>query len=136
VSYYRFVRAGNGLAADVWDGASWLELQVAGTPASSGAIAALSYIDPEVDSATTPHAYYRAQDGSLADSYLGANGWVSKDLPGTPAEGADVVAVYTASGPEVFFVDASGYLNETSETSGTWSTSALTDFAVNPHRSR
>jgi hypothetical protein len=132
VSYYRFVRAGGGLAADAWDGASWLELQAAGTPASSGAIAALSYIDPEVDSATTPHAYYRAQDGSLAESYLGSNGWVSKDLPGTPAEGADVVAVYTASGPEVFFVDANGYLNETSESSGTWSTSTLTDFAVNP----
>ena len=132
VSYYRFVRAGDGLAANVWDGASWLELQAAGAPASSGAIAALSYIDPEVNSATTPHAYYRAQDGSLAESYLGGNGWVSKDLPGKPAEGADVVAVYTASGPEVFFVDANGYLNETSESSGTWSTSTLTDFAVNP----
>ncbi|WP_168203870.1 PKD domain-containing protein [Humibacter ginsenosidimutans] len=134
VSYYRFVRSGSGstvgLAADVWDGASWLQLQAAGTPASSGAIAALSYIDPEVDSATTPHAYYRAADGSLAESYLGASGWVSKDLPGAPAAGADIVAAYTASGPAVFFVDAHGRLSETSEASGTWSTRTLSNFDV------
>ncbi|MGN6128582.1 MAG: PKD domain-containing protein, partial [Humibacter sp.] len=122
LSYYRFVRASSGLAADVWDGASWLQLQTAGTPASTGAIASLAYSDPEVNSATTPHAYYRAQDGSLAETYLGSTGWVSATLPGTPAEGADVVAVYGASGPEVFFVDGSGHLNETSEQSGTWST--------------
>jgi hypothetical protein len=132
VSYYKFVRAGSGLAADVWDGASWLQLQAAGSPASDGAIAALSYIDPEVNSATTPHAYYRAADGSLAESYLGASGWVTKDLPGTPAPGADVVAVFTASGPAVFFVDADGRLNQTSEASGTWTTATLTDFAVRP----
>nr|WP_240978368.1 PKD domain-containing protein [Planctomonas sp. JC2975] len=134
VSYYRFVRAsGSGsLAADVWDGASWLQLAAAGTPAPSGAIAALAYIDPEVNSATTPHAYFRASDGSLAESYLGSSGWVSNDLPGTPATGADVVAAYTASGPAVFFVDANGLLNETSESSGTWSTRTLTDFAVQP----
>ncbi|MHA7984301.1 PKD domain-containing protein [Rathayibacter sp. CAU 1779] len=134
VSYYRFVRAsGSGdLAADVWDGASWLQVTAAGTPSSNGSIAALAYIDPEVNSATTPHAYFRASDGSLAESYLGASGWVSQDLPGTPAEGADIVAAYTASGPTVFFVDAHGSLNETSESSGTWSTKTLTHFAVRP----
>jgi hypothetical protein len=132
VSYYRFVRSGSGLAADVWDGASWLQVQAAGAPASSGAIAALAYIDPEVNSATTPHAYYRAKDGSLAETYLGTDGWVSKTLPGTPAEGADVVAAYTASGPAVFFVDANGDLNETSEDSGSWSTAVLSHSGVQP----
>ncbi|GAB3396469.1 hypothetical protein GCM10027568_30600 [Humibacter soli] len=130
LSYYRFVRASSGLAADVWDGASWLQLQTAGTPSSTGAIASLAYSDPEVNSATTPHAYYRAQDGSLAETYLGSNGWVSATLPGTPAEGADVVAVYGAAGPEVFFVDAAGHLNETSERSGTWSTATLSGSSV------
>lgn len=132
VSYYRFVRSDQGLAADIWDGASWLEVKAAGAPAATGSIAALSYIDSEVNSATTPHAYYRASDGSLAESYLGSDGWVSKTLPGTPAEGADVVAAYTASGPAVFFVDVHGNLSETSEDSGSWSTRALSHSRVAP----
>ncbi|HWD63326.1 MAG TPA: PKD domain-containing protein, partial [Humibacter sp.] len=125
VSYYRFVRSSSGLAADVWNGASWLQVAAAGTPASTGAIAALAYPDAAADSATTPHAFYRAADGTLAETYFDGSGWVSATLPGSPAAGGDVVAAATASGPAVFFVDASGRLAETSQQSGTWSTRTL-----------
>lgn len=130
VSYYSFVRSSDGLAANVWDGASWLEIDAAGAPASTGSIAALAYPDADADSATTPHAYFRADSGSLAETSLDGTTWVSKNLPGTPAEGGDVVAAVTASGPAVYFVDAHGHLAETREQSGTWSTRTLTAFPV------
>jgi len=130
VSYYKFERSSGGLAADVWDGASWLEIPTAGRPAPTGSIAALAYPDTDANSATTPHAYFRAEDGSLAETYLDGSTWVSKHLPGTPAAGGDVVAAATASGPAVYFVDAHGHLTETSEQSGTWSTRTLSAFSV------
>ena len=121
VSYYRFLRGGDGLVADVWDGASWLQVQTAGTPASSGSIANLAYQDADADSAMTPHAFYRNADGALAETSFIDGTWSSRVLPGTPANGSDVVAAVTASGPAVYFVDARGRLAETSLQSGTWS---------------
>jgi len=92
VDEYLFVRSAGGLAADTWDGASWLQVAVPGQPSAlpiprtaSGGITALSYPDPAAGDATTPHAYFRAGDGSLAQTYLGASGWVTQDLPGQPA---------------------------------------------------
>ena len=130
VSYYKFVRSSTGLAADVWDGASWLQVQAAGTPASTGSIAALSYQDTNADSAMTPHAFYRAADGSLAETALIGGTWTSTTLPGSPASGSDVVAAVTASGPAVYWVDAGRHLNETTLTDGAWSTQKLTPFPV------
>ena len=132
VSYYRFVRSSQGLAADVWDGASWLQVQAAGTPSGTGSIAALSYPDAAADSAMTPHAYYRAADGSLAETSLIGGKWGTATLPGNPADGSDIVAAVTASGPAVFFVDARGHLNETAEHAGNWSTSTLSNSAMRP----
>jgi hypothetical protein len=132
VSYYRFVRSGGGLAADLWDGASWLELATTGTPAASGSIAALAYPDTDAGSATTPHAFYRAADGTLAETYLTGGSWVTTTLPGAPAAGADIVAAATPTGPAVFFVDANGVLDETLAQSGAWSTRALSDFGLRP----
>jgi len=130
VSQYRFVRAGGSLAADVWDGASWLQVEAAGTPSATGSITALSYQDADADSAMIPHAYYRDADGSLAETSLISGTWTTATLPGHPAAGSDVVAAATASGPAVFFVDARGHLNETSLASGTWSTHSLSAFPV------
>ncbi|GAB3808588.1 hypothetical protein GCM10028798_34780 [Humibacter antri] len=130
VSYYRFVRSASGLAADIWSGASWLQVPTSGTPSSSGSIAALSYQDAAADSAMTPHAFYRAADGSLAETSLISGAWTSTTLPGSPADGSDVVAAVTASGPAVFWVDASRHLNETTLDSGAWSTQQLTSFPV------
>ncbi|MDX6419495.1 MAG: hypothetical protein QOG28_4115, partial [Trebonia sp.] len=130
VDEYMFVRSAGGLAADTWDGASWLQVAVPGHPSASpspftasGGITALSYPDPAAGDATTPHAYFRAADGSLAQTYLGASGWVTQDLPGQPADNSNIVATTTAAGPAVFYVAAAGQLAESSEQSGTWTTS-------------
>jgi hypothetical protein len=125
VDEYMFVRSAGGLAADTWDGASWLQVAVPGQPSASGGITALSYPDPAAGDATTPHAYFRAADGSLAQTYLGASGWVTQDLPGQPADNSNIVATTTAGGPAVFYVDAAGQLAESSEQSGTWTTTTL-----------
>jgi hypothetical protein len=131
VDEYVFVRSAGGLAADIWDGASWLQDAVPGHPSASpspltasGGITALSYPDPAVNDAMTPHAYFRAADGSLAQTYLGASGWVTQDLPGQPADNSNIVATTTAAGgPAVFYVNAAGQLAESSRQSGTWTTS-------------
>jgi hypothetical protein len=125
VDEYVFVRSAGGLAADTWDGASWLQVAVPGLPTADGGIAALSYPDPAADDAMTPHAYFRAADGSLAQTYLGPSGWVTQDLPGQPADDSSIVATTTADGPAVFYVDSAGRLAESSEQSGTWTTSTL-----------
>jgi PKD repeat protein len=125
VDEYTFVRSAGGLVADTWDGASWLQVAVPGQPSASGGITALSYPDPAVGDATTPHVYFRAADGSLAQTYLLASGWMTQDLPGQPADSSNIVATTTAGGPAVFYVDAAGQLAESSEQSGTWTTSTL-----------
>lgn len=132
VSYYRFVRSSTGLAVDHWDSESWLQVATAGTPSATGSIASLAYPDATADSATTPHAFYRAADGSLAETSFNGSAWVSADLPGTPAVGADIVAAVTASGPAVFFVDAHGRLNETTQQSDAWTTRVLSGPTLRP----
>jgi len=140
VDEYMFVRSAGGLAADTWDGASWLQDTVPGQPAAfsthgglpspvppgAGGIAALAYPDPAADDAMTPHAYFRAADGSLAQTYLGASGWVTQDLPGQPADNSNIVATTTAAGgPAVFYVNSQGQLAESSQQSGGWVASTL-----------
>ena len=46
VDEYLFVRSAGGLAADTWDGASWLQVAVPGQPSASGGITALSLPGP------------------------------------------------------------------------------------------
>jgi PKD repeat protein len=125
VDEYMFVRSAGGLAADTWDGASWLQVAVPGQPSPAGGIAALSYPDPAADDAMTPHGYFRAVDGSLAQTYLGGSGWVTQDLPGQPAGDSNIVATTTAAGPAVFYVDSAGRLAESSQRSGAWTTSTV-----------
>jgi PKD repeat protein len=125
VAEYLFVRSAGGLAAETWDGASWLQVAVPGQPSAAGGIAALSYPDPAADDAMTPHAYFRAAGGSLAQTYLGTSGWVTQDLPGQPAQAGSIVATTTPDGPAVFYVDSAGHLAESSQHSGTWTTSTL-----------
>jgi hypothetical protein len=123
VNEYLFTRSAGGLAADIWDGASWLQLAVGGQPSGTGQIAALSYPDPLAADAMTPHAYYRAADGSLAQTYLGTSGWVTQDLPGQPAEGSAIAATTMPDGdPAVFYVDTSGHVAESALTSTGWTT--------------
>src|SRR5579875_443341 len=132
VDEYLFVRSAGGLAADIWDGASWLQAAVPGQPSASpspftaaGGIAALSYPDPAAGDAITPHAYFRAADGSLAQAFLGPSGWVTQDLPGQPAAGSAIVATTAPGGPAVFYVDAAGRLAESIQRSGTWTAGTL-----------
>jgi hypothetical protein len=124
---YTFTRSAGGLAVDSWDGGAWLQLAVPGDPSATGNIAALSYPDAENADAMTPHAYYRAADGSLAETYQTTSGWVTQELPGQPVTGGSIVATTTAwGGPAVFFVDTAGNLAESAqEASGNWTSSEL-----------
>ena len=124
---YVFTRSAGGLAVDSWDGGSWLQLAVPGDPSATGNFAALSYPDTANGDAMTPHAYYRAADGSLAETYQSTSGWVTQDLPGSPVAGGTIVATTTVSGgPAVFYVDTAGNIAETAQgADGTWTTSEL-----------
>ena len=110
---YTFTRSAGGLAVDSWDGGAWLQLAVPGDPSATGNLAALAYPDAANADAMTPHAYYRAADGSLAQTYQSTSGWVTRELPGQPVAGGSIVATTTVSGgPAVFFVDTAGNLAE------------------------
>ena len=126
VTQYTFTRSAGGLAVDSWDGGSWLQLAVPGDPSATGDLAALSYPDAANADAMTPHAYYRAADGSLAETYQATAGWVTQELPGAPIAGSAIDATTTASGyPEVFFVNARHQLAVTGQSSAGWTTDTL-----------
>jgi hypothetical protein len=140
VEQYTFTRTSGGLAEDAWNGGSWLQQSVPGDPSATGNITALAYPDPGNADAMTPHAYYRAADGSLAETYPTTSGWVTQDLPGSPVAGGAIVATSTPGGqpglagwqgaaasgdPEVFFIGGSGELAETWLSGSTWRTMAL-----------
>jgi hypothetical protein len=130
VLQYVFTRSAGGLAVDSWDGGSWLQLAVPGDPSATGNLAALSYPDAANADAMTPHAYYRAADGALAETYLATSGWVTQDLPGSPVSGGAIVATTTTSGyPAVFFVGTAHRLAESFQTSSGWVTKTLTGAA-------
>lgn len=131
VYQYDFTRtSGGGLAVNIWDGGSWLQLSAPGTPAATGNITVLSYPEAANADDTSPHAYYRAADGSLAETYQTTTGWSAQDLPGTPAAGAEITATTTADGdPAVFFISASGKLTETSLSGTTWTARTLSGGA-------
>ena len=125
VEQYSFTRSAGGLAEDSWNGGSWLQLSVPGDPSATGNITSLAYPDAGNADNMTPHAFYRAADGSLAETYDTTSGWVTKDLPGSPAAGGTIVATNTTTvsgDPEVFFVDKAGKLAETSLSGSTWKT--------------
>src|SRR6202044_3302845 len=127
---YVFTRSAGALAVDSWDGGSWLQLTVPGDPSPTGNFATLAYPDAANADAMTPHAYYRAADGSLAETYLSTSGWVTQELPGQPTADGTIVATTTTSGaPAVFFVDTAGRLAETAQGSSGWATSELTGAA-------
>jgi hypothetical protein len=131
VDEYLFLPSAGGLAAEVWDGASWLRLATAGQPAAGSGLAALSYPDPAAADAMTPHAYFRTVAGGLAQTYLAGSGWVTQPLPGQPAAGSAIAAATTASGdPAVFFTSAEGHLAETAEQAGGWQTRTLPGSAT------
>jgi PKD repeat protein len=126
VLQYLFTRSPGGLAVDAWNGGSWLQLHVPGRPSATGNIAVLSYPDAANADAMTPHAYYRAANGSLAETYLSTSGWLTRQLPGKPAAGASIVATTTAGGGRaVFFVDKAGNLVRSAPGSRGWLTRDL-----------
>ena len=135
VEQYLFTDSGGGLAADSWDGASWLQQTVPGTPAAGASITGLTYSDGDAGYATVPHAFYLASGGSLGETYLGVNGWTNAALPGQPAATSAVAASAAdpVSGlepslnvtPSLYFFDANGALDQTTESAGSWSSAAL-----------
>jgi len=128
VEQYTFARSAGGLAEDAWNGGSWLQLSVPGDPSATGNITTLAYPDAANADEMSPHAFYRAKDGSLAETYQTTSGWVTDDLPGSPAAGGTIVATSTTSvsgDPEVFFIDKSGELAKTWLSGSTWRTTVL-----------
>lgn len=132
VDEYLFTHSAGGLAADLWNGASWLQVSVPGQPDGSGPVTALSYPDPAVKDAMTPHAYYRAADGALAETYLGAAGWVTQELPGQPTAGSAITAAFTNGEPAVFYAGAGGRPAETAAGASGWAASTLPGAPVRP----
>jgi hypothetical protein len=131
VEQYTFTRSSGSLAVDYWDGGSWIQFAVPGDPDATGSLTALTYPDTANADKMTPHAYYRAADGSLAETYQSSSGWVTQDLAGTPVAGSAIDATTTASGyPEVFFVNARHQLAATAESSAGWTTSTLSTVPV------
>lgn len=125
ISKYLFTKSPTGgLATDTWDGASWLQLAIPGTPDTGTAITALSYPDTAASDAMTPHAYY-SSGGTLTETYLGGAGWTSKQLAGQPAAGSAIAADYELSGPHVFFFAGGKQLTESTEQNGGWVTAPV-----------
>jgi PKD repeat protein len=126
VDQYMFVPSGAaGLAADSWDGSSWLQQSVPGQLAPGSELTALAFPDPAAGDAMTPHAYYRSAAGTLAQTYLGPAGWVSQRLAGQPAPGTAIVATTTPDGPAVFYFTVGGGLAESAQRGSGWVTFAL-----------
>ncbi|MFC1415568.1 PKD domain-containing protein [Streptacidiphilus cavernicola] len=137
VMQYAFAPGSGGtLAVDSWDGAAWLQQTEPGQLADGSGLTGLTYSDGDSGYATVPHAYYRTAGGTLGETSIGADGgWTSAALPGTPAAHSAVAALAAdpVSGlspaldvtPSVFFFDASGRLNASTESGGAWSTAAL-----------
>ena len=133
VEQYTFTRSGSGLAEDAWNGGSWLQLSVPGTPSATGNITTLAYPDAANADLMSPHAFYRTASGSLAETYQATSGWVTQTLPGSPVAGGTIVATNTTSvnaDPEVFFVGKSGELAETWLSGTTWQTRTLIGIPV------
>ena len=137
VDQYVFVpSATGGLAVDSSDGASWLQQALPGQAAAGSGLTSLTYADSALGDATTPHAYYRSADGTLAEAVLGGSGWAAQTLAGSPAAGSAIAAEATARAgtaadggtvtPSVFWFDAAGRLNESTGTASGWTASALT----------
>ena len=123
---YTFVPSGSGgLAADEWDGSSWLQEAVPGQLAAGSGLTALAFPDPAANDAMTPHAYYRSASGTLAQTYLGPSGWVTEQLAGQPAPGSAIVATTTPDGPAAFYFTAGGQLAESAQHGSSWVSSAL-----------
>ena len=136
VEQYLFTASSGGaLAADSWDGASWLQQTVPGAPAPGSAITGLTYSDGDAGYATVPHAYYDKSGGGLGETYLGADGWTTAPLPGQPAAASALAATAAdpVSGlkptpdvtPSLYYFDANGALDQTTENGGSWSSIAL-----------
>ncbi|HEY1624676.1 MAG TPA: PKD domain-containing protein [Streptosporangiaceae bacterium] len=134
IEQYTFTRSSGGLAVDYWDGGSWIQWSVPGSPDATGNITALTYPDTANADVNTPHAYYRTASGSLAQTYQSTSGWVTQSLPGTPVAGSAINATTTTGGyPEVFFVNAQHQLSVTAGSSSGWTTRTLSVVpVVNP----
>jgi hypothetical protein len=124
IDQYVFLPSAGGLAAGTWNGTSWLQTSVPGQPDSGSGLTALSYPDPDVGDAMTPHAYYTSS-GTLTETYLADTGWTSRHLAGRPAAGSAIVADARASGPEVFYFGTGGQLTSSAEVNGAWSASSV-----------
>ncbi|WP_051451069.1 PKD domain-containing protein [Actinospica robiniae] len=141
VEQYLFTASSGGdLAVDSWDGASWLQQTVPGSAAAGSSVTGLTYSDGDAGYATVPHAFYQASGGGLGETYSGVNGWTSLSLPGQPAADSAVAATAAdpVSGikptlnvtPSLYFFDANGALNQTTEANGWWSSAAISAVAT------
>ena len=119
----------SGLTEEFWDGASWLDQQIPGQPSSSYT-AALNY--PAANDALEPQVFFRAADGTLAQTSGGDGNWSSSELTGQPAAASAIVATTVndpasprGAAPVVFYFDSSGRLSESSGVGGSWTSQVL-----------
>jgi len=127
------------LAAESSDGSRWLRQAIPGQTGAGSGLTALDY--PDMTDSMTQHVYFRAADGSLAETYLSGAAWVTHALAGQPASGSAIVATTTTAppagsrpagsgpaagdGPAVFYFNAAGQLTESYEQDSAWATRTL-----------
>jgi hypothetical protein len=134
VNQFLFLATGTGgLAAESWDGASWLRQAIPGQTGAGSGLTALNYPDATTGS-TEPHVYFGTAGGGLAETYQSGGTWATHPLAGLPAAGSAIVATTTAAsgtadpsagGPAVFYVNAAGQLTESYQQGTAWAASIL-----------
>lgn len=126
VAQYTFTRTQGGLGVDYWNGGQWIQWAVPGNPDATGDITALTYPDAADADVNTAHAFYRAANGSLAETAQTSSGWQTQTLPGTAIAGGAVNATTTPGGyAEVFFVNQNRQLSADVQTASGWTAKVL-----------
>jgi len=125
--------ATGGLAAESWNGASWLKKALPGRTGSGSGLTALGY--PDASDVLEPHVFFRSAAGSLAETYRGGGAWATHTLAGRPAPGSAIVARTAAAcsaggrsapgGPEIFYFNQARRLTQSYECGTTWPTKTL-----------
>jgi hypothetical protein len=126
------VRAAGGLASESFDGASWLDENLPGSPAKGSEVAALDFKDP--NGTLEPQVFGRTAAGHLFETYPAGSTWSTTTIPGAPASNTPVVAIEmepsdtagnVSTYPAVFYLDSAGAVEETYFSGSAWKNALL-----------
>lgn len=111
------------LTQEYYNGSSWSDTTLPGTPATGSDLAALNFAN--ADWQPTQHVYFRDTSGALAETTGDGTNWATATIAGSPAAHSPIVAALDTSGstlqPDVFYLDTQDRLAESS-LAGSWTT--------------